>query len=324
MSRKDAILEDLKRVASELGHAPTRDEYRANGRFPERAARDAFGGYTMALTAAGLEPTKSARRSRLNVKQLFKADIEESVATLRESASRQMAPKVIDESRRILVIGDTHFPFVSVDALTAVYSYAECLQPTDIVQIGDLYDQLAASRFPKSQNYYSPDQESDLARKGSVAMWETLKRISPDARCVQILGNHDIRPMKAILESSAGWAERAVRKEFEALYTFDGVTTVLDSRQEYRIDDIVFQHGHYSKLGAHAAHNGMCTVVGHSHKGGVAFLQSMAKERHLWELNAGYVGDPLTKALGYGPQRFQHWTLGCGSIDLFGPRFVAF
>lgn len=43
----------------------------------------------------------------------------------------------------------------------------------------------------------------------------------------------------------------------------------------------------------------------------------------LYELNAGYLGDPESKALSYTPTKITNWTLGWGYIDEDGPRFVA-
>jgi hypothetical protein len=125
--------------------------------------------------------------------------------------------------------------------------------------------------------------------------------------------------MKRIIEA---YPEAELFMDFEKWFKFDGVTTHSDIRQELIINGICFIHGYRSKLGDHRDFNKMSTVVGHSHLGGVNFKNYGSEI--LFELNAGYIGDPESKALSYTSQKIVNWTHGLGVIDSFGARFIHF
>jgi len=224
---------------------------------------------------------------------------------------------------RILIVGDLHFPYHNQKALNWVYKVIKQVQPTQIVQIGDLYDMYWCSKFPKKFVELTPKEEFSMGYKHAEKFWKKVKTIVPKARCLQILGNHDDRPMKRIIERFP---------EFESLvnlsnmYSFPGVKVVLNSKQEtiLRVNktDVMFHHGYLSQLGQHMLYNQMRVVVGHSHKGGV--LYRGRDTDIIWELNVGFLGDADAGPLQYGPQRRRHWTLGLGVIDELGPRFVPY
>lgn len=220
--------------------------------------------------------------------------------------------------KRILVIGDCHFPFAS-SKLSRLYDVAESLEPTHIVQVGDLYDMFSFSKYPRTQNVMTPKQELERGMKMARTMWAKLTFILPDAKCYQLLGNHDIRPLKRVIESAP---EAETLLDFSSLFRFDGVTTMKSDRDELIIDDILFMHG-YRRHGDHMKHNNMTTVCGHSHHGGVVF--SRHGKKIIYELNAGFLAEESSKPLSYGQQRkISRWTLGCGFIDEWGPRFIPF
>jgi len=52
----EELLADLRSVADDLGHAPSRSEYNRLGEACATAPRRRFGGWGAALRAAGLEP----------------------------------------------------------------------------------------------------------------------------------------------------------------------------------------------------------------------------------------------------------------------------
>lgn len=221
--------------------------------------------------------------------------------------------------KRILVIGDTHFPFVS-SRISRLYDVAKELQPNHIVQVGDLYDMFSFSKYPRTHTIMTPRQELEKGQKMARSMWDKLKTIAPDAKCHQLLGNHDGRVMKRIIESVP---EAETLIDIGSLFRFQGVTTTASEREELIIGDILFMHGFRSKLGDHVSHNKMSTVCGHSHVGGVVFVR--LGDEILFELNAGFLAAEESKALGYTAQRrISKWTLGCGFIDEFGPRFIPF
>ena len=228
---------------------------------------------------------------------------------------------------KILAIGDTHFPYVDRKALDRVYDFAERKQPDIIVQMGDLYDLYNFSRYPKSLEVASPRTELRKAIAAATEMWLTLHALCPDARRVQLLGNHDDRISKQILGKAPEMEGLLDVLDFQRIWRFEGVTTAPSSDQEVVIKhptqgEIWFHHGHRSRIGDHAIYNQANTVTGHLHKGGAVFKGY--RDRTRWELNAGYIADQTKKPLQYNAQKYADTTPGMGYIDDDGPRFIPF
>ncbi len=317
MSGEHDLVAAVKQLAIELGRVPTKVEFEDYLTGADYKMRKVQWTMTTLLQAAGLD-TYDERRSKRNknglTNQIFRRDLPEVL-------SQHIPAEIVVPVRYTptLVIPDTHFPFVNHRVLEAIYKWTQENKPGRIVQIGDLYDLYCHSRFPRSQNIYMPKQEEELARRGAEEMWATLRKIVPGAECVQLKGNHDIRPLRRTMESLPA-LEHVVSKYLDELMTFEGVKLIPDPRQEYIVEGIEFIHGHYSGIGKHRDYALMNAVCGHIHLGGTSFKR--IRGQTLWELNAGLAGDPESKALGYTPQRIYQWTPGFGWIDGDGPRFV--
>jgi predicted phosphodiesterase len=221
--------------------------------------------------------------------------------------------------KKVLIIGDTHFPFACIKTLQAIYKKAKEGKPDAIVQIGDLYDFYSASSFPRTHNLMTPLQEFEEARAGAEAMWKNLRAMAPKAHCYQLWGNHDVRPKKRVLEVIPT-LEHFFNASLEEAMKFKGVSTLCDDRDELEMDGIIYEHG-YLKFGAHMRQNLKPTWAGHSHLGGVLY-EKLKSGKLLFEANAGYVGDPTSAALSYGRKRWNKWTKGMGWQDSEGPRFI--
>lgn len=190
-----------------------------------------------------------------------------------------------------------------------------------IVQVGDLRDWYSASRFTRKVNLFTPKQEDEWATYYSQLFWETLNRDLPNAEKHQLLGNHCIRPVARVLEKAPEFEEDMIRLLHER-YTFEGVKTTYDPREELDVGGVRFIHGYLSQLGAHAKFNQMPVVCGHTHRGGV--IPIPMHDTVSFELNAGYLADASHPALSYTMQKkATNWTLGFGVIDHDGPRFIS-
>lgn len=309
---KHDVISALNNLAIDLGRTPLRQEFSKSIRGGDYKIKMLFGNYSALLHAAGLdpEPHKSIKLSN----SIFERDIKE---VIEDYTPREVMVPI--DYRSMLIIGDTHFPFTSDRVLEKIYDFAKDNSPQIIIQMGDLYDMYAHSKFPRSHNVYTPKEEEELGRKKAEEMWKTLRKTCPKAECYQLLGNHDARPLKRTLESAPS-LEHFVMKYMESLMSFEGVKTITDYRQELILDGIMFHHGYRSKLGDHRDYAHMNAVVAHTHKGGTVFKHIQG--RTLWELNAGFVGDAESKALAYTAQKIHDQTTGFGWIDKFGPRFI--
>jgi hypothetical protein len=313
---KHEILQDLKRVASDLGHVPSREEYREHGQYSDRQLRNHYGTFTQALHACGLQPEKQIKQPKIKAEELFGVDLLEHLIEY-----HQMQPKPLPREGTFTptaVVGDLHFPFTNLNTLTAFFAWLVATKPMRIVQVGDLYDMLSQSKFPRSQNIFTPKQEMEIGHKMARDFWAKVQELVPGIECHQILGNHDVRPLKRILEA---YPEGEMFFSIDKYFDFPGVTTHMDARQEVVLDGIIFHHGFRTGLGAHRDFNLQSTVVGHTHVGGVTHRP--IRGHTLFELNAGYMGDPESKALSYTSGKITKWTQGWGYIDEWGARFIA-
>lgn len=313
MSDLHELVAAVKALALELGRTPLRDEFARRITNAKQKLLD-IGGFSVLLQAAGLE-TNKVRKCRLSREEVYGRDIAEVI----ESHTPKIVESTSQSFEPILAIGDTHFPFAHKPTLEKIYRFAEKHQPKHIVQLGDLNDQFAHSRFPASRNYYKPDEEMELARMQGVEFWLELQKACPKAKCWQITGNHDARALKLIL-NAAPTLESLITKSINALYEFDGVQTIHDYREELMIQGVMFHHGYMTQLGRQRDFVQNNLVTGHTHKGGVLYRPLQGKT--IWHLDAGFVGDAESKAMSYTPQKASAWTLGWGFIDEYSARFI--
>ncbi len=321
---KHNLLQELARITDELGHVPSRDEWKANcQRHGTAVVSREFGNYGELLKAAGYDNPLELRRMRSQkIKEAFVAHPVERIA---EHVPVSLPPKL--KRRRMLILGDTHFPWVHKESLERVYGWLS-KNPVDvIVQIGDLFDLYAYSRFPRSQMGMDAKEEIDLAQAMATEMWAKLRELAPNAECYQLIGNHDVRPHRSVL-AKAPELEHLVALGMRNFYRFDGVTTMEDDRQELLIDDILFIHGWGSRPGQHRDHFMHNVVLGHTHKLNTSYRTVYdpvtKEERTLTEANAGLLGDPRAKVFGYTPSRVTNYTLGFLVIDDDGFKCINF
>lgn len=221
-------------------------------------------------------------------------------------------------SNRIVAIPDLHFPWVNTRALSRVLEFIQGFKPHILIQLGDLYDMYSQSKFARSLDLATPRQEISRGFSLATKMWGDIHKKAPRAKLFQLLGNHDDRGHKRLLEKCP---ELEYFADFKSVFEFNNVETIHDARQELIIDNIVFQHGHYAVLGQHMRYNLMKTVHGHSHKGGVVYMPH--KNEIIWELDCGYLADSSAIPLSYSKQKqITKCTLGFGVIDEYGPRFI--
>ena len=311
MDMHDAVAA-LKSIAIELGRSPTKNEFCSRVPGASHAANKF--GFTALLQAAGLETYSERRTKKALSNAVFEKSIEAHLGEKTESPPIERKPWP-----KIAVISDIHWPFSSETVLSRFLSFIKKHQPELVVINGDAWDMYSHAKFPRSHNVFTPREEQTAARRMNEDFWKEVKRLCPSARCVQLMGNHDVRPLKRILEAypaAEDWIEKALRDAF----TFDGVETIYDPRQELIVGDIAIFHGYRSQLGAHRDFTLMNCVNGHTHQGGCVFKK--LRNETLWELNSGLAGNPTGKGLTYTAQKLSTWTPGFGWVDEDGPRFI--
>lgn len=321
---KHSLLQELALITDDLGHVPSRDEFALkSNKFTKATIAQAFGNYREFLKAAGYDNHLELARQRANkLKEAFVGHPQERIE---EHEPVNLPPKT--KRRRILVLGDTHFPWVHKESLERVYAWLGKNQVDVIVQIGDLLDLYAYSRFARSQLGMDAKEEIDLGNSMAIDMWKKLRSLAPTAECYQLLGNHCVRPHRKVL-AQAPELEHLVALGMRNYYQFEGVTTMDGDRQELLIDDVLFVHGWGSRPGQHRDHFMHNTVLGHTHKLNTSYRTVYdpvtKEERTLVEANAGLLGDPRAKVFGYTPSRITNYTLGFLVIDDDGFKCINF
>lgn len=305
----------MKSLAIELGRPPNRNEFEASAKGAKYALGKAFGGnFSTLLQAAGLE-TYSERRSKIT-NAVFNKDIE---SHLEQFKGDEWLPRE-KPYPTAAIISDIHWPFENEHVLRKFYEYLDEYKPEWVIINGDAWDRYCHSKYPRSHNVFTPREEDRLSRERNVEFWAEAKRRSPESKCIQMMGNHDIRPMKQILQNypaAEDWIERMLKEQF----SFEGVTTIFDPREElFLCEDVVVFHGYRSKLGDHRDFTLYSCITGHTHVGGTVFKR--IRKQTLFEGNSGVAGNPLSKGLSYTPQKITQWTPGFLVIDKWGPRFI--
>lgn len=228
----------------------------------------------------------------------------------------------------VVALGDTHHPWARRDAIAWAVRHIRRVKPKYVVQVGDLYDRYADTSFARSLNVLTPQREHELGRRDSEKMWEAIKEAAgPKCELIQLLGNHDDRPFKRALEKLPEQAH-ILEKGMKGFWEFDGVQTIVDSKEDLIIDGVLYTHGHFS-FGDHIKKYRMPVVCGHLHKGAVIFERisiprgNRLDHKIIWEANAGFLGDPMALPLRYRQmKRIYPYTLGLFHLDEYGPRFV--
>ncbi len=220
----------------------------------------------------------------------------------------------------IFIFGDLHLPFHYRPALTKAMERLSEKKFDYVVQIGDLLDQYNFTRFTKKY-IITPDREIKSGRYFAEKFWSDVRKLQPQAKLIQILGNHDVRMLRRS-EEKIPEVQDLIKASLLELYRFDNVKTIEDPREEFFIKDIAFLHGYKSKNGDHMKWMHSNAVHGHRHRGEVTYIP--IRGRTLWELDVGYLADPNQVPLAYSEQKTTNWTWGHGEIDHMGPRFVAY
>jgi Homing endonuclease associated repeat len=310
----------LKELALDLGRSPRQEDLIGTKISIHRVKR-AFGTFAVAMKAAGLELNRNGPKPRKVTNDIFETPIEPHLIAEHERQARARFSNFvlpIEDYPTTVVLGDFHAPFHHAEATKWAIDYIAWRKPKRVVQGGDLRDMFSASKFPRSHNLFTPKEEIEAGTKACTELWARIREAVPGVECFQLLGNHDVRPYKRVLEACP---ELEMFIDLKPLYTFPGVRLIEDPREELELDGVFFHHGYLTRLGANRDFMNACTVNFHTHKGGVVY-RAIFGGHIIWELNGGFLGDPQSKGLAYTPQKHHHQTIGIGEIDRWGPRFI--
>jgi predicted phosphodiesterase len=303
------VVSTLKQMAHDRGGVSPSVHELIRAGVPERIILN-FGGINELRRHAGLETGRPKKFKATN--DVFMVDINQQIE---KHTPAQIAKY---DFPKMLCWPDAHYPFVNKDAEIRMIEFAREHQPEYIIQIGDLLDCYAASKFPRSQNIYTPKEEERLGIEMASDAWKRLREACPKAKCYQLMGNHDVRMLKRTLESLP-IAEHWIEKYFKELFTFEGVETIFDTREELDIAGILFTHG-FLGHGKHKDYYLKHVIHGHDHK--LYVQHRRIHGENIFEMSCGFIGDVEAKALSYTPSKLANFQLGFGWVDKWGPRTI--
>lgn len=214
---------------------------------------------------------------------------------------------------KVFVISDTHFPFEDKKALKKVLQLIKQEKPTHVVQIGDLLDQYSFSKYSKSVGI-TPKSDIIKGLKAAKGMWTDIKKAVPRAKCVQLLGNHDIRMHKRIMDKLPELEEIYDPNE---IYRIKGVKLIESDRGYIDIEGVRYLHGYLSKSIDHAIKQGMPVCHGHRHRPEIATMG-----KGLWSMDVGFLGKESLLPFQYTQSKTTNWTVACGIVEGGRPRLI--
>lgn len=142
----------------------------------------------------------------------------------------------------VLAVGDLHLPYVNKKYLKKAISKIRKIKPDVVIQMGDLYDQYMFGRFDKDFNVIKPDEELKRARKLAEKFWGDVHKSVPEAKCIQLIGNHDVRILKQTLKRFPE-IYSFMKNVHKNLYEFNGVKTMKSDRDYVEYNGVVYCHG---------------------------------------------------------------------------------
>ena len=190
---------------------------------------------------------------------------------------------------KILVLPDIHLPYPNWSALKKVAKFNETYQADIIIQLGDLIDAKAWSRWPKDPDDDSAQAEWDKTHDAVLK----LAKLFPEMTI--ILGNHDRRPMAKALE--AGLPKQLV-KTLGDVFAIPGWTWHIDSKPLV-VDNIVFMHGDEmaGTPGQKASKLGKSVCQGHTHKASLTYVNTF--QHQVFGMECGHIADINSIAFRY-------------------------
>lgn len=106
--------------------------------------------------------------------------------------------------KRILVLGDIHFPHPDDEAVACALGIARTWRPHEVWQLGDLCDGGQFSTHPRKSRLERRAVAWPAELNLAGAFWDEVHEVAPGARCHWLLGNHEARAERELLDTPWG------------------------------------------------------------------------------------------------------------------------
>lgn len=205
---------------------------------------------------------------------------------------------------RILVLGDTHLPWVLWPCVESAARFADKYKPDLVIQVGDFTDQYSWSKYPKDPLAPNAGLEWQLVQEAAYKFADFF----PQMKILE--GNHCRRYMYRALE--AGVPKQLIKRLDEE---FDTQGWKFHTEPEpLVVDNIAFIHG--DEMAGHAGlksqRMGMSVVQGHDHLGYLHFTCTFY--HRIFGMSVGTLMDPKSIAAKYASKNPMRCWLGWATI----------
>ena len=197
----------------------------------------------------------------------------------------------LENERRILVIGDTHFPFVRDGYLEFVKEMYDKWNCNEAIHIGDILDNHYSSFFDSDADGMSAGDEL-LAIRDSV---QQLSNYFPKLKIC--LGNHDKIPdRKAFV---AGLSTKWIKPIKDVMLDMNLPVDNWEFAESFIIDDVLYTHGTGRKARQRGQKDLVSVVQGHYHS--ESYIEHLVGHKsHLWMCQVGCGINDDAYAFAYG------------------------
>jgi predicted phosphodiesterase len=216
-----------------------------------------------------------------------------------------------------IIIPDVHIPHEDKRAISNLLDMIQREQPVRVVQVGDLLDLSAPSRWSKgrAEEYIcSVRKEVD----GGIKFWEQLRQAAPHAELVFVHGNHDDR-LRSYCATYAP-ALLDILPSLPELMKLDSFGVKYPKPQPYRIEPgVSCIHGKLLATSAGLSarkemlRHGTSIVQGHTHRLGVIYETT---DRQRFALEAGWLGDIRRAGTYLDFPGVANWQSGFGFLSV--------
>ncbi len=218
------------------------------------------------------------------------------------------------------VLNDSHNPFQDQRVLREVELFLAELRPDLVIYNGDMNDFYQISKFDKNPgraNHLQDDLDS------TVNMFTRQRKLMPNARMIQLDGNHEDRLRRNLWGKSPAYASLK-GMTIPKLYELED-NEIEHVEYEVGVDvnkifvvqhgDIIRAHSGYTAKGMYDKHGG-CGMHGHSHRGG-SYLKNNRSGVYGWYEN--FCLCTLRPDWLHNPD----WHQGFSLVHFIGDRFWA-
>lgn len=216
----------------------------------------------------------------------------------------------------IICLPDQHLPWPDWNAIKEVskvyHHYKRQKKRVCVVNLGDIIDAKAWSRFPKDNDDLSAQLEWDQV----IVAMEKLHKLLPEQQL--LLGNHDRRLVVKALEANL---PRQLVKGLDDLFPYNGWKWHTHSKPLV-IDDIIFMHGDEmaGTVAQKANKLGKSVVQGHTHKGSLTYTNTFT--HNVFGMECGWIGDENGMGARYASKHPVLCFKGFAVIENGAPRLI--